>query len=31
MKPGDKVDVQITKSDGSHTKVNVTLGQLNGG
>ena len=31
MKPGDRVDVQITKSDGSHTKVNVTLGQLNGG
>jgi S1-C subfamily serine protease len=31
MKPGDKVDVQITKSDGSKTKVSVTLGQLQTG
>jgi S1-C subfamily serine protease len=43
MKPGDKVDVQITKSGGSQAggaggaggaevaEVNVTLGQLNGG
>jgi len=31
MKPGDKVDVEVTKSDGSRAKVSVTLGQLNGG
>jgi S1-C subfamily serine protease len=31
MKPGDKVNVEVTKADGSQAKVAVTLGQLNGG
>ena len=31
MKPGDKVTVDITKSDGSQAKVSVTLGQLQSG
>ena len=31
LKPGDTASVDITKSDGSQTKVSVTLGQLQGG
>jgi len=31
MKPGDEVNVEVTKADGSQAKVSVTLGQLNGG
>ncbi len=31
MKPGDKVSVDVTKADGSTSKVSVTLGQLQSG